>query len=137
MKSFGYNVTSTDLVDRGYPDTIVKDFLTVNKSVDCDIITNPPYNIVNKFVLHALELTGNKVAMFLKIQFLESIGRYETIFKDFPPARVYIFVKRMECYRNGDNVHRGSAVCYAWFVWDKSYTGQPLIYWIPNHKRLN
>ena len=62
--------------------------------------------------------------MFLKIQFLESQKRWLKLFKDFPPSTIYVFVKRISCYRNDDRSIKGSAVCYAWFVWDKEYDGE-------------
>ena len=70
--------------------------------------------------------------MFLKIQFLESKNRWLKLFKDFPPATIYVFVKRINCYRNDDRSIKGSAVCYAWFVWDKEYTGETRVRWIDN-----
>ena len=41
----GYDVYSSDLIDRGYGE--VKDFLTTNDKVD-NIITNPPFNFSNR-----------------------------------------------------------------------------------------
>ena len=72
--------------------------------------------------------------MFLKIQFLETIKRYEHIFKKIPPKNVYIFVKRMPCYKNDNRQQKQSAVCYTWIIWDKEYTGDTIIRWIPNHE---
>ena len=45
------NVTGVDVVDRGYPNTIIHDYLTwnTNKKFDC-IITNPPYSLAKEFV---------------------------------------------------------------------------------------
>lgn len=99
-----------------------------------DIITNPPYSLVTEFVTKAYELTTQKVAMFLKIQFLETIRRYDEIFKKIPPKNVYIFVKRIPCYKNDNRNHKQSAVCYTWVVWDKKHSGDTIIRWIPNHK---
>lgn len=66
----GYNVISSDLVDRGYGYSGV-DFLQITKPFDGDIITNPPYKYAKEFVERALEIVtdGHKVAMFLKVQF--------------------------------------------------------------------
>lgn len=53
---------------------------------DGDIITNPPYGLATEFAEHAMNIItdGHKVAMFLKIQFLETQKRYE-LFKKYPP----------------------------------------------------
>ena len=84
LKQHGYNVYSTDLIDRGYQDKLV-DFLLNKEKFDGDIITNPPYKYAREFVENAMELipNGNKVAMFLKLTFLESKNRKE-LFKKYP-----------------------------------------------------
>ena len=81
----GYDVVSRDLVDRGYGE--VKDFLFMNNEQwDGDIITNPPYAFAQEFVEQALKMIqpGRKVAMFLKLTFLEGKKRAE-LFKSTPP----------------------------------------------------
>lgn len=129
-----YNVRSTDLIDRGYGEGGV-DFLKQTDVFDGDIITNPPYKYATEFVYKALELVpeGRKVAMFLKIQFLEGKKRKE-LFKEYPPKTVYISSSRLLCAKNGEfekmRSGGGSAVAYAWFVWVKGYKGDPVIRWI-------
>ena len=70
LESYGYDVISSDLVDRGYG-TPNKDFLKDTEMKDGSIITNPPYKDAQEFILKALDVvpTGNKVAMFLKVLF--------------------------------------------------------------------
>lgn len=128
----GYNVWSTDLIDRGYGG--VKDFFSFNAQLKdkIDIITNPPYKYAQEFVEHAMELVqeGCKVAMLLKIQFLEGKSRNE-LFKTYPPEKVYVFSQRVNCAKNGEfDKYKSSAVCYAWFVWRKGFKGSPTIHWL-------
>lgn len=81
----GYDVVSRDLVDRGYGE--VADFLLFNDETwEGDIITNPPYSKAQEFVTQALQMVrpGRKVAMFLKLTFLEGKKRAE-LFKIAPP----------------------------------------------------
>lgn len=128
----GYNVTSSDLIDRGFGKVGV-DFITGYDKFDGDIITNPPYRYVSDFVLKALSIipTGNKVAMLLKMQTLESQERYDKIFSKYPPKEILVFVKRTLCAMNGDfNKYKSSAACYAWFIWEKGFNGSPIIKWI-------
>lgn len=132
LKKAGYNVWSTDLIDRGYGD--VKDFFlfTERTRSDLDIITNPPYKYAKEFVEHALEVVqdGCKVAMFLKIQFLEGRAR-KKLFEKYPPKKVYVFSSRVNCAKNGDfEKYQSRAVCYAWFVWEKGFKGHPIIDWL-------
>ena len=83
----GYFVKSTDLIDRGYGAGNV-DFLKQAESYHGDIITNPPYKYAKEFVEKALELVsaGAKVAMFLKLQFLEGKARRK-LFENYPPPK--------------------------------------------------
>ena len=138
LKSHGYNVKSSDLIDRGYPGTEVIDFLNTRKSdvdVRRDIITNPPYKYAKEFVEHSLYISepGTKIAMFLKLTFLESKSRRK-LFDKYPPKVVYVSSSRLQCAKNGDfktyGKSVGTAVAYAWFIWEKGFTGHPIIKWI-------
>lgn len=144
LEQNGHNVLSLDLIDRGYGIGGV-DFLKYNEHFNGDIITNPPYLGAQEFVEHALDLIddGNKVAMFLKITFLEGKSRRK-LFEDYPPKRVYVSTSRILCGKNGDFYKRdkngnliidkdgnpmedSSAVCYAWFIWEKGYKGDIIL----------
>ena len=130
----GYNVRSTDLIDRGYGQGCV-DFLKQTEMFDGDIITNPPYRYAADFIYKALELIpkGNKVAMFLKIQFLEG-KRRKKLFTTYPPKVVYVSSSRLLCAKNAEfermRKSGGSAVAYAWYVWVKGYKGDTVVKWI-------
>lgn len=136
LKRHGYKVRSSDLIDRGYEGTEVLDFLcAAAPQIPYDIITNPPYKHAKEFVEHALDISrdGTKIAMFLKLQFLEGKARRE-LFEKHPPKTVYVASSRLMCAKNGDferiKAGGGSAVAYAWFVWIKGYRGDPHIKWI-------
>lgn len=134
LEESGYNVLSSDLVDRGYGQGGV-DFLMQTNPFNGDIITNPPFNKADEFVLKALELSKRKVAIFCRIQFLESRKRYENIFSIYPPIRIYVFVNRVNCFPNGESADftKGmSGFCYAWFIWDKYNLGKTELRWIYN-----
>lgn len=132
LKNKGYDVLSTDLIDRGYG-IGNKDFLeTSNIDIKADILTNPPYKYAKEFVEKALELQVNDyyTIMFLKIQFLEGQARKE-LFKKYPPKYVYVNSTRQTCYINGDMSKKmSSATCYCWYIWKKGFNGEPIIRWI-------
>lgn len=131
LEEHGYEVLATDLVDRGCGIGGV-DFLQCEEIFDGDIITNPPYRYGVEFCQQALSLihTGNKVAMFLKLQFLEGKARKQ-FFMDNPPKTIYVSSSRLKCAKNGKFDEIGSsAVAYGWFVWEKGYQGDPHIKWI-------
>lgn len=123
----GYNVVATDLIDRGYGESPI-DFLTCTMKSE-NIVTNPPYSLGEKFVKHALNLTTGKVAMFLKLQFLEGQSR-RAMFESSPLARVWVYSKRVTQHRNGDKKQYTGMMCFAWFVWEHGFSGEPIIKWI-------
>lgn len=126
----GYQVVSRDLIDRGYGE--VADFLSIdNTEWNGDIITNPPYKYGCEFVEKALQIIpdGHKVAMFLKVQFLEG-KRRRKMFDIMPPKRIWVSSSRLKCAINGDfDKISGSATSYAWFVWEKGFRGDTIIKW--------
>lgn len=132
LESLGYNVISTDLIDRGYGIGGV-DFLKQEEVFAGDIITNPPFNQGLEFVQHALSLVnnGNKVFMFLKLCFLEGQKRRK-LFDTKQLRCVYVSSKRMGCANNGEfgKYKASSAIAYAWFEFEKGYSGDPIIKWI-------
>ncbi len=132
LQAHGYEVISTDLIYRGFGDPEPLNFLEETlDGFEGDIITNPPYSVGLQFVERALESVrpGGKVAMFLKVQFLEGKRRGE-FFKKSPPRSVYISRSRLACYKNGDlTTNPESAIAYAWYVWEKGFTGDPVIKW--------
>lgn len=128
LKAHGYIVQSSDLIDRGYGD--VADFFGYTRIEGFDIITNPPYKYAKEFVEHALKISadGTKIAMFLKLTFLEGQGRRD-LFRNSPPQTVYVSSARLQCGKNGD-FSGTSMVAYAWFVWHKGHYGPTHIKWI-------
>ena len=90
---------------------------------------------LRKKMLHSLDLLpdGGLCVMFLKTTFLEGQKRYERLYKNTPPKYVLQFSKRVLCAKNGKFAAMrnggGSAVSYAWFVWEKGYKGETTVKW--------
>ena len=123
-----FDVLSSDLIDRNFG--VQKDFFKYTKW-DGDIITNPPYKYAKEFVEHSLKITpkGAKIAMFLKLLFLESKGRKQ-LFLTNPPKTVYISSSRLLCAKNGDfENNKSAAVAYCWYIWENGYTGDTVLKW--------
>lgn len=132
-------IVSTDLVQReerfGIPIQGGVDFLTYefNRKFD-NIITNPPFNLAQEFIERALKLSNDKVVMFAKIQLLEGSKRRE-MFDNTPLKYVYVFTKRVNPLRNGEELDEkgkpwSSTMCFAWFVWEHGYEGEPIVRWL-------
>ena len=134
-ESFGSGRAS-DIHDYGYGDTI--DFLADglgSQDGDCGaadwIITNPPFNDKTEaFVLRALDLATVGVAMFVRLQWLETIGRYERLFLDRPPTLIAIFPERVNLCKGRWEPDGATATAYIWLVWRKGVAPQAP-FWIP------
>ena len=127
------NIKSSDIIKRDFECEEI-DFLK-EKAVypNIDIITNPPYIYALEFCKKALSLLepGHKLALFLKLTFLESLGRRK-FFDLYPPKYVLVFSKRIIVAKNGDEKEfaKSSAVAYAWFIWEKNCNDTTKIKWI-------
>ncbi|OYY90191.1 MAG: hypothetical protein B7Y45_08920 [Sphingomonas sp. 28-66-16] len=129
LATTGLPVFSTDLYDRGYGNAGV-DFLKSERAAS-NIVTNPPYNAAEGFVRKGLQNASKKVALLLRLAFLEGANRQRTLFGPCPPARVWVFSERITFYPK-DAVQKGSGTtAYAWFVWDKDQSGPTELNWFP------
>lgn len=130
LEDYGYNVISSDLIDRGFGDGGV-DFLKDVNSFDGDIFTNPPYKYATKMIEHALNIipNGRHVIMLLKLTFLESQQR-RPLFDTKQLRCLYVTTHRTTCFKNGDfEGHKTAAVAYGWYDWQKGYNKDPIIKW--------
>lgn len=124
LEYFG-EVRSADAYAYGYAD--VRDFLTYpyeTNAVDW-VITNPPFRLAEEFVLRALRVARQGVAILARTVFLESVGRYEGIFRNTPPAKFAQFVERVPMVRGRLDGKATTATGYAWLVWERL---QPLTF---------
>jgi hypothetical protein len=117
LAAMGCSVRSSDLYDRGFGET-GHDFLRSERTAD-NIVTNPPYNCAEKFVAAGLRLSRRKLALLLRLAFLEGANRALTIFSKTPPCRVWVFSERITFYPAGAQRKGSGTTAYAWFVWDK------------------
>lgn len=142
------NIYATDLKDRGnvssfeykYGDEY--DFLLDNYDCGCEdidyVIMNPPYATIEPFVIRALEIAKKGVILLGRLQFVEGQKRYETIFKETPISKIYAYVDRIACYKNGDfSLKPDSIQAYGWFYFDKEAQGKPTEFnWIRRVDKL-
>lgn len=129
LKKRGNPVVASDLYDRGYGESGI-DFRTQARCVD-NIVTNPPFHSAEEFVHAGLRQSTGKLALLLRLAFLESAARQRTIFSVKPPSTVWIFSERITFYPSGA-VRKGSGTtAYAWYVWDHKHTGPTQLKWLP------
>ncbi|TCH98914.1 hypothetical protein EJV46_10190 [Roseococcus sp. SYP-B2431] len=133
LEQTGQPVVSSDLFDRGYG-TPGQDFLAPTRST-ANVVTNPPYNAAEGFVHAGLKSAQKKVALLLRLAFLEGANRQRTIFTDAAPSRVWVFSERITFYPAGAVQQGSGTTAYAWFVWDKDAPGRTEMKWLkPGYK---
>ena len=127
-----------DIVDRGYPDVIIQDWLTVKeipnpRNKPKVIVQNPPFKLALEFVQHGLELLNKGELLFSlhRLLFLEGGERFGKLYGNKQkPKYVFVFAKRVSCIAP-DVPNKGqNAMCYAWFMWQKGFRGNTQIKWI-------
>lgn len=132
LKEYFGSVTSEDAYDYGYGD--VQDFLfSDHPSGSFDwVITNPPFRLAEEFVIRSLEIARHGVAILARSVFLESVGRYQGIFRNAPPSAFAQFVERVPMVRGRLDSKATTATGYAWLVWHKAQAGMaPRLMWVP------
>lgn len=131
LKEYFGQVHSSDAFVYGYGD--VRDFIEhpyEPNSFDW-VITNPPFRLAEEFVRTGLSVARKGVAILARTVFLESVGRYQGIFREAPPTKFAQFVERVPMVRGRLDMKATTATGYAWLVWEKQAKGQPRLMWVP------
>ena len=125
-------VTSFDVFYYGFGGTA--DFLKYKRpdqSFDW-VITNPPFRLGEEFINRSMRIARHGVAMLTRTVFIESVGRYERLFKANPPSRVAQFTERVPMVKGRIDKKASTATGYAWLVWEKAHlSGRTELVWIP------
>jgi hypothetical protein len=123
---------ASDIVDRGYGRQVDFFDFSLDKHVVNNIVSNPPYRLIEPFVHRALSLTKDRVCVLARLAFLESMRRVE-FFREVPLARVWVSTRRVSMPPGGTGIKAaGGSVAYAWFVFSHHhYRGRrPELGWI-------
>lgn len=133
LRGRGLMVHSTDVVDRGFGRGGV-DFLERPRVrfKFRSIITNPPYNAAYDFALAALSYRPQKLALLLRMTWLETEKRAR-MFEGTRLSRVWIHSDRISMSRKHET-GRGGFVPYAWFVWERGHRGPPRLGFLTRKK---
>lgn len=121
-------VIASDISDYGYGE--VEDFLCGDLPKVSWIITNPPFRLALEFADYALGRASIGVAIFARLQFIESVKRH-AFFEKHPLAYLAPFAERVPLVKGRVDPKASSATAYAWFVWNWAYDGPPLLRIIP------
>ena len=132
LAEYSDTVIATDIFDYGYGQAPV-DFLgELPADMVADwIVTNPPFDEkAEAFVLRALEVAREGVAMFFRLQWIPTVGRYNRIFGPTPPTLVAFFSERVPLVKGRWDPDASTATDYVWLVWRKGEAPRAP-FWIP------
>lgn len=128
LSSNGFKVIGQDL-------EIGQDFLLNTKKYDY-VITNPPFSLAFEFIQKCKEIS-NYFALLLPLSYLHGKKRFDNIYSDtdFKLEKVYVFTRypMLGDKLRDDGKYKTGMMVYAWFVWNKNYSGEPVIKWIDNN----
>lgn len=140
LREYFDDVEITDIHDYGYrPEHFTQadfaEFEDAGDGIDW-IVTNPPFGAKGEeFARHAIGLATVGVAMFFRLQFLETVGRYDDLFKPHPPALIAQFVERCPLHKGRWEPEGDTATSYVWIVWLRNRTlasaDRTRFFWIP------
>jgi len=135
LREYALHVYATDVHDYGHGG--VKDFLWPGAPTEYDlIITNPPFRLAYQFVDRGLDIAQRGVAVLVRSVFIESIARYQNLFRDRPPAIMGQFTERVPMVKGRVDPEASTATSYCWLVWyrEPAWNGTKLV-WIPPCRR--
>jgi hypothetical protein len=135
LKEYFGEVRCADAYDYGYAP--VRDFLSFpyeTNAVDW-VITNPPFRLAEEFVQRSFDVARVGIAVLVRTVFLESVGRYNRLFKNDPPSHFAQFVERVPMVKGRLDEKASTATGYAWLVWEHGIKDCSKVVWIPPCRR--
>jgi hypothetical protein len=128
--SAGYGWSCADIVHRGYRHQVnTWDFFS-RRGPESNIVSNPPFDIFEKFAKHALAVAHKKVALIWLVRTLPA-ARW---LQQTPLARIYLLTPRPSMppghvIARGETLG-GSKQDFCWLVWDRAHAGPATISWL-------
>lgn len=95
------------------------------------VISNPPFRLADQFIERAEQIAQVGYAFLVRTSFLESIGRYDSLFRDRPPSVVGQFVERVPMVKGRYDPKASTATSYCWLVWFKGSGPSTRLVWVP------
>lgn len=114
LRAKNLTVTSSDIHPFGYGQ--IQDLFTITKQHE-NVITNPPFSQTSKVKRHLLSITRRKLAL---LWFVKNIGN-EMETRDSQLLKAIYILGKVDF----PEIKFGWQ--FAWFVWDKGYSGDVII----------
>jgi len=135
-KRAGHTTFGIDIKDRGASQNHrfkISDFFGLK--MDCpNIVSNPPYKYDDAFLEHAIARAEKKTALLLRAPWANGAARSRRL-AQLPLKRVLMVTPRpsmppgavIRALKGKDP--SGGRVDYAWFIFERGFTGQPTFGW--------
>lgn len=115
----GYRASGGDLADRGCGETGI-DFLRDNTPRTTLVFNPPGGDLVDKFIMHALEVATDAVAAIVRVGVLCGQERFWGLYKPSPPSLILPCSQRPSMPPGGRGIkaHNGTEN-YVWLIWSR------------------
>jgi hypothetical protein len=130
-RAHGLVTQAWDIADRGFPHTVVQDFLDPGPHRHVgNIVTNPPFAIARQIAEHALQLAIHKVALLFPVARLNAARWLEPL----PLKTVWLLTPRPSM-PPGETILRGEKpgggkMDYCWLVFERGHQGAAAMQWL-------
>jgi len=141
----GHDTYGMDIRDRlRRPDHVFVqgDFLAAEELAPHNIVTNPPYLHADAFAAACLRRARRKVALLLRAQWANA-GTRSRWLESLPLRRVLVITPRPSMppgaviLANGGKDPSGGLQDYAWYIFERDYTGNPEFGWCRRPDKSN
>jgi hypothetical protein len=129
-RAHGYSASGRDIVDRGFPGTIVQDFMDCSDRLD-NIACNIPFDIAPEFTQHALKLIRYKLAIIFPVARLNAAHHW---LEQMPLMSVWLLTPRPSMPPGhiiaAGEKPRGGKMDYCWLIFSIGHVGMPELRWL-------
>lgn len=133
LKEFGIKKVIENDISRG------QDFLEYEGEKVDWIVTNPPFSLTQEFIKKGKEISDN-ILLLLPLSYLHGKQRYDEIYtdEDYKLKGVYVFTRYplLGDELRPDGKYRTGMMVYAWFHFERGYSGESTIQWIDNNEDI-
>lgn len=127
LQKEGIKVCESDIVDYGREATIADFTAEDSPNLSSCIITNPPYKLLNQFLLAFERRNLDEGALLCSINGLTS-GKRAAILQRLPLTQILIFAKPIPMFRNGE--WENGFFHHVWLVFDRQCpVAAPTVEW--------
>jgi hypothetical protein len=135
LQDDGFSVIGSDIVDRGWPGTIVRPFYSwdgtyenMGRAPAKIIFTNPPYGEITtrghgRWLRHTFDMGVRYAAMLLSWEWIAGrMNGLDGLHYEFPVSRAYVCCWKIDFRGQGQAPQRNG-----WLVWDRDWQGETVL----------